>query len=31
MTSSCIGDLLKATGEAIGNAASVFKTLSDLT
>lgn len=31
MTSSSIGDLLKATGEVIGNAASVFKTLSDLT
>lgn len=31
MTSSSIGELLKSTGEAIGNAASVFKTLSDLT
>jgi len=30
MTSSSIGELFKATGEAIGNAASVFKTLSDL-
>ncbi len=31
MTSSSVGDLLKATGETISSAASVFKTLSDLT
>lgn len=31
MTSSSVGDLLKATGETISTAASVFKTLSDLT
>lgn len=31
MTSSSIGELFKTTAETIGNAASVFKTLSDLT